>query len=213
MYVAKVFWDDPYLTELKTKVTSIDGQVVTVDKTIAYAFSGGQESDYGTINGFKILKAEKQDKQIFYLLDEFHDLQTDNNVLMTIDWNRRYKIMRLHFAAEIVLELVTQNFGSPEKIGAHISEDKARVDFAWQGNISQTFDFLEKEILRIVSSNLPIKSAFADHDNEIRYWEIDNFAKVLCGGTHIKNTSEIGTLLLKRINIGKGKERIEILLG
>ncbi|MDF2875209.1 MAG: Alanyl-tRNA synthetase, class IIc [Sporomusa sp.] len=212
MYVAKIFWDNPYLTELNAQITGVENQLVTVDKTIAFAFSGGQESDYGTINGYSIVKAEKQDQQITYLLDRLHDLQIGDNVLIKIDWARRYKLMRLHFAAEIILELVTQNFGSPEKIGAHIAADKARLDFALQGNISQTFSFLEQEMQQIVSSNLPIKSAFADQEKEIRYWEIDNFAKVLCGGTHIKETSEIGSLQLKRNNIGKGKERIEILL-
>jgi Ser-tRNA(Ala) deacylase AlaX len=120
--------------------------------------------------------------------------------------------MRLHFAAEVILELINQHFNNPEKIGAHISEDKARLDFYWQGNISQTFDFLENEICRLVNSNLPITSAFSDLENEVRHWEIDNFSKVPCGGTHIKRTGEIGALLLKRNNIGKGKERIEIYL-
>lgn len=211
MHVAKQFWDNPYLTELEANVTSINGEIVTVDKTIAYAFSGGQESDYGTIGGYNISKAEKKGKQIFYLLEN-HNLKLGDRVLITIDWSRRYKLMRLHFAAEIVLELITQNFGNPEKIGAHIAEDKARVDFSWQGNISQTFRSLDNEIKRIVNSNLPITSAFDDQDNEIRYWEIEGFAKVLCGGTHIKTTGEVGALLLKRNNIGKGKERIEIAL-
>ena len=212
MQVAKHFWDDPYLTELEARVTSVNGQLVTVDRTIAYAFSGGQESDNGTIGGYKIMKAEKAGKQIIYSLGE-HNLRMNDQVCIHIDWNRRYKLMRLHFAAEIVLELITQNFGHPEKIGAHIAEDKARVDFFWQGNISQTFCFLEDAIRRIVSSDLPIKSAFSDPENEIRYWEIENFAKVLCGGTHIRSTGEMGVLLLKRNNIGKGKERIEVLLG
>ena len=44
----KVFWEDPYLTELKTRITSVNGNDVTVDQTIFYAFSGGQESDEGT---------------------------------------------------------------------------------------------------------------------------------------------------------------------
>lgn len=211
MDVAKVFWDNPYLTELEATVTSVSGDQVTVDRTIVYAFSGGQESDHGTINGYNILRAEKKGKQIIYSLDK-HNFKIGDRALINIDWNRRYKIMRLHFAAEIILELITQNFNSPKKIGAHIAEDKARVDFAWQGNISQTFSFIEREIISIVNSNLPIKSAFFDQENEIRYWEIENFAKVLCGGTHIRNTSELGTLLLKRNNIGKDKERIEIIL-
>jgi len=209
MHVIKAFWDAPYLTEMEAIVTSIDGDYVTLDKTIAFAFSGGQESDHGTIGGYEIVKAEKQDKQIIYQLNE-HALAVGNPVLIRIDWDRRYKLMRLHFAAEVVLELITQKFNNPKKIGANISEDKARVDFYWEGNISQTFIFLQDEIHRLVESNMPIKSTFSDLENEVRYWEIDNFAKVPCGGTHLKQTYEIGELLLKRNNIGKGKERIEI---
>lgn len=211
MHVIKKFWDDPYLTELESIVTSVDDSYITVDRTIAFASSGGQESDYGTIGGYKIVRAEKQEKQIVYQLAE-HTLSVGDPVLIRIDWDRRYKLMRLHFAAEIVLELITQKFNSPEKIGANISGDKARVDFYWQGNISQIFNFLQDEIQSLVESNLPIESAFSDLENEVRYWEINNFAKVPCGGTHIKQTNEIGELLLKRNNIGKGKERIEIYL-
>lgn len=56
---------------------------------------------------------------------------------------------------------------------------------------------------------LPI-SDFADKGAEQRYWEITGFAKVPCGGTHIRHTGEVGKISLKRKNIGKGKERIEI---
>lgn len=43
-------------------------------------------------------------------------------------------------------------------------------------------------------------------------WEIEGFSKVPCGGTHVKSTAEVGFVTLKRINIGGGKERIEIRL-
>lgn len=212
MQVRKVFWEDPYLTELSANITGVDGDIVTVDRTIAYAFSGGQESDYGTINGYAILRADKEGHQINYLLEEAHTLKIGDCVKIKIDWGRRYKIMRLHFAAEIILELVRQNFNQPDKIGAHIAADKARLDFAWPGNITEIFGFLENRSNKIVEANLPIKSEFDDEENEIRYWEIDGFARVFCGGTHIKSTGEIGKLTLKRNNIGKGKERIEIYL-
>jgi len=212
MAVAKIFWEDPYLAELTAIVTSANLAVITVDKTIAFAFSGGQESDRGTMNGCEIIKAEKLGKQIFYTLPEEHNLRVGDAVLIKIDWERRYKIMRLHFAAEIILELITRHFDSPEKIGAHIGADKARVDFAWQGSIAQTFDFLQKESERIIAADLPVESEFSDQENEIRYWKIENFARVLCGGTHIRKTGEIGSIALKRNNIGKGKERIEITL-
>lgn len=212
MDVEKIFWDDPYLTELTAMVTSVNGNLVTLDRTIVFAFSGGQESDRGSISGREILRAEKTDKQIVYTLSEDHGLRVGDQVRLTIDWTRRYKIMRLHFAAELVLELVTRHFDGPEKIGAHIGEDKARVDFLWQGNISQTFEFLQQEIGRLVDADLPVRSQFADREREVRYWEIEGFAKVLCGGTHIRKTGELGIIALKRNNIGKGKERIEITL-
>lgn len=211
MDVVKIFWEDPFLTELDAKVTSVEDDYITVDRTIAFAFSGGQESDTGTIGGLKILNAEKRDKQIVYQLAG-HAMSVNDPVRICIDWNRRYSLMRLHFAAEVVLELIYQKFNHPEKIGAHIAEDKARVDFYWQGNISQTFSLLQDEIQKLVSNDLPITSAFSDPENEVRYWEINNFAKVPCGGTHIKRTGEIGEVVLKRNNIGKGKERIEIFL-
>ena len=44
----------------------------------------------------------------------------------------------------------------------------------------------------------------------MRYWEIEGFARVPCGGTHLKRTGEVGNIALKRKNIGKGKERIEV---
>lgn len=170
MDVVKIFWEDPYLTELDAKVTSVEDDYITVDRTIAFAFSGGQESDTGTIGGLKILNAEKRDKQIVYQLAG-HAMSVNDPARICIDWNRRYSLMRLHFAAEVVLELIYQKFNHPEKIGAHIAEDKARVDFHWQGNISQTFNLLQDEIQKLVSNDLPITSAFSDPENEVRYWE------------------------------------------
>src|SRR5688572_21674225 len=101
----KIFWEDPYLTQLETRITSVNGSDVTVDRTIFYAFSGGQESDSGTIENRDVIRATKDGKQILYTLDRDHALQPGDPVTMSIDWTRRYKLMRLHFAAELVLEL------------------------------------------------------------------------------------------------------------
>ena len=129
---------------------------------------------------------------------------------MAIDLERRYKLMRLHFAAEIILELVYQKFGTIKKVGAHIAQDKARIDFEWDGNISKEFPLIQKEALGIIESNQEIISAFSDEEKEERYWEVRGFAQVPCGGTHLRRTGEIGAIELKRKNPGKGKERIEI---
>ena len=212
MPVQKVFWEDPYLSEINTKISSIDKNIVTLDRTIAYAFSGGQQSDSGSIGGYEIFEARKEGFEIFYTIAAEHSLKKGDNVTVQIDWNKRYKIMKLHFAAELVLELIYTNFNRPEKVGANITSEKARVDFVWDGNISETFPMLERRIKDMVESDLDILSRFSNETEETRYWEIPGFARVPCGGTHLKKTGEVGEIKLKRINTGGGKERIEIYL-
>lgn len=212
MAARKVFWEDPYLTEIEAKITSVDNDIVTLDRTIAFAFSGGQQSDSGTIGGNEIIEARKDGKEIYYNIGPDHCLKPGDGVLVKIDWEKRYRIMKLHFAAELILELVYQNYNRPEKIGANITVDKARVDFYWKGNISETFPVLESKIKNLIDADIDIISDFSDEEYERRYWQIEGFAKVSCGGTHLKRTGEIGPVLLKRNNLGGGKERIEIYL-
>ncbi len=119
--------------------------------------------------------------------------------------------MRLHFAAELILELVTQEL-KLEKIGAHIAESKARIDFFCDKNISFLFENMLSDYNKIIQQDLTIKTGFSDVENQRRFWEIEGFSKVACGGTHVKSTSEVGLIALKRINIGGGKERVEIKL-
>lgn len=212
MSVTKLFWVDPYLTETQAKIITINKDKVTLDQTVAYALSGGQDSDSGTIGGYEILAAEKQENEIVYTLTCEHNLSIGDNVIMKIDWEKRYRLMKLHFAAELMLELIYQNYDKPIKIGANITKDKARVDFEWQGNISDIFPFLLEKLADLVQGNLEITSGYMDEANQTRFWEIKGFAKVPCGGTHLKHTGEIGELCLKRKNIGGGKERFEITL-
>ncbi|GAM63455.1 ser-tRNA(ala) deacylase [Vibrio ishigakensis] len=121
--------------------------------------------------------------------------------------------MKLHFAAEVVLELFTTLYPKLDKIGAHISQDKSRIDFASDTNIKPLLAEIESKAQAIIDSDSLIKSAFSDKENERRYWQVDGFANVPCGGTHLKRTSEVGKISLKRKNVGKGKERVEIRLG
>ncbi|MCC6617254.1 MAG: alanyl-tRNA editing protein [Anaerolineae bacterium] len=208
----KQFWIDPFQTTLDTHVTGVDGDTIQVAETIFYAFAGGQESDRGTIGGYDVREARKDGLAIYYTLDGGHDLAQGDAVTMTIDWPRRYRLMRLHFAAEIILELTYQHLPGIEKIGAHIAEDKSRIDFVWPSNIAAEFPYLTEHAHALIGADRPIVSAFSDAAAERRTWEIEGFARVACGGTHLRSTGEVGRLTLKRKNVGKGKERIEIYL-
>jgi alanyl-tRNA synthetase len=206
----KLFWANPYQTQLDTHITSVADNNVTVAQTIFYAFSGGQESDAGTFNSIPVVQARKEGQNIVYTLAEDHGLRVGDPITMHINWERRYQLMRLHFAAEIILELVYQRLNPIIKIGAHIAQDKSRIDFQWAENMSQYFPVLTEKAKALVAANLDIISAYSDEPTQKRYWEIAGFARVACGGTHLRRTGEVGNIQLKRKNVGKGKERIEI---
>ena len=209
--VRKVFWDNPYQRSLTTKVLSVSGNRILLDETIAFSFSGGQESDKAYINGLAVTNSVIEGNFIYYILSDNHGLSAGDEVIMEIDWPRRYRLMRLHFAAELVLEIVTQKLGI-EKIGAHIAETKARIDFIYDKNISSFLEKILTDYNEIIARDEPIKTGFSDVENQRRYWEIEGFSKVPCGGTHVTSTAEVGFVTLKRVNIGGGKERIEIRL-
>ncbi|MDX2496147.1 MAG: alanyl-tRNA editing protein [Desulfuromusa sp.] len=208
----KTFWFDPYSTSHKACVVSVADDEVTLNSTIFFAFSGGQESDHGTIGEYPVLSARKNGLNIVYTLPQGHVLIPGQKVEIEIDWPRRYLLMRLHFAAELVLELVYKELGAIEKIGANIAPDKARIDFIWPQSIAPLLSKFAEDANRIISSNLEIHTGFEDEANERRYWEIEGLSRVSCGGTHVLRTGEIGPIRLKRNNIGKDKERVEIFL-
>ncbi len=212
MPVEKLFWPDPYLTRIDATVTTVKANAVTLDRTVAFASCGGQASDDGTIGGRPIVRARRLGLEIEYLLPEGHGLRQGQRVAVVIDWPTRQLVMRLHFAAELVLALMAQAHPEAEKVGANITRDKARLDYMWEGSIAEVFPWLERELERMVSADLPIRSAFSDEAEERRYWEIEGFARVPCAGTHPESTGEVGRIRLKRVNPGAGKERIEIYL-
>lgn len=208
----KRFWADPYQAVLDTVVSAVDGPDVTLESTIFFAFAGGQESDRGRIGGLPVLAARREGLDIVYTLPDGHPLTAGTAVRVEIDWERRYRLMRLHFAAELVLELACRALDGVEKIGAHIAADKARIDFAWPQSVAPLLAALERSANAVVSADLAIETGYEDEATERRYWEIQGFSRVPCGGTHVRRTGEIGPVRLKRRNIGRGKERVEIFL-
>ena len=207
----KIFWSHPYQKKIETAVSKVHDAEVLFSSTIAYSFSGGQESDKAFVNDIPILGSRMNGPLIYYTLPDNHGLHEGEKVLMTIDWPRRYKLMRLHFAAELILEIVTQNYHL-EKSGAHIAEHKARIDFLSEINIGNLFDTIVNQYDTIINANLPIETGYIDQETQRRYWKIDGFATVPCGGTHVKSTQEVGHINLKRSKPGKGIERLEIAL-
>lgn len=206
----KIFWDDPYRTSVAAKVTLVNGPEVILDGTIFFAFAGGQERDHGTIGGRDVLDARWEGPDIVYRLRPRHGLVGGDGVIIAIDAERRARLRRLHMATEIVLELLTQTDPTLVKIGAHMSAERGRIDFATPNSLRDQLPEIEAAANELVAQDLAILRRFFEDSETRRYWEIAGFARVACGGTLPARTGEVGQLRLRRRNPGKGKERVEI---
>jgi len=210
--VKKLFWKDPYMKECYAKVTAIEGNKVWLDQTIFFAFSGGQASDKGAINNINVLEAVKQSKdEIYYVLEKEPNFAVGDNVKVDIEWDYRYKIMKLHSAAHIVYYFFIEKAGEQKVIGSNISIDKARLDFAYNESVGPLLEEIQEKTNKTIDEGIDIKMFYDEKDPTRRLWECGKWL-MPCGGTHVKNTKEIGQVKLKRKNIGSRKERIEVTL-
>ncbi len=212
----KLFWKDPYQTQCQAVVTAIDGKKVKLNQTVFYAFSGGQESDSGTIGGINVMTATKQgDKES--IIDIEYELETEptfsvgDTVNVIINEEKRAKLRKLHSAAHVAYYFVIERFGSLKVIGSNITAEKARMDFLYDKPISELLPEIEARVNHFLSENHEIMRKQDDKNPDLWWWMCEQW-KMPCGGTHVKNTKEIGKLQLKRRNLGAGKERIELVL-
>ncbi len=209
--VERIFWHDPYMKECAAVVEAIEDNRVWLDRTVFFAFSGGQASDKGTIGGINVLEAVAESDDIMYVLEKVPDFGIGDNVIVKIDWERRHRIMRLHSAAHIVYYYFTEAAGQLKVIGSNISEDKARLDFLCSKPISEVLPDIEEKANSEILKNWDVKAFKDEKDPSKRVWACSKWL-MPCGGTHVRNTGEIGGIKLKRKNIGAGKERIEVTL-
>ncbi len=216
MATTKLFWQDPYLTQCTATVTEINGTNIKLNQTIFFAFSGGQESDEGTIGGIKVVQAIKQgDKEniidIEYVLEKEPSFKIGDTVKIKIDPERREKLRRLHSAAHLTYYFFIAKVGRQKIIGSNIAPEKARIDFEYEKPLQEILPEIEAATNKFLAENHPILRKSDEKSPDLWWWQCGEW-KMPCGGTHPHSTGEIGKITLKRKNIGKGKERIEIFM-
>lgn len=119
--------------------------------------------------------------------------------------------MKLHSAAHIVYYFTAASLGKLKIIGSNITAEKARFDFVYDKSVSDILPAIEQQVNAFIESGHEIRIE-PDKDNpNMKWWTCFEW-KMPCGGTHVRNSKEIGKIRLKRNNIGAGKERIEIYL-
>ncbi|MHA2272231.1 MAG: alanine--tRNA ligase-related protein [Candidatus Hodarchaeales archaeon] len=219
----RLYWNKPYDTRFTAKVLNIRADFVALDQTHFYPAGGGQENDLGFLKNIEteheipILGVEKDDSEVIWhkvSLDDLKHLKVGSEVEGVIDWDRRYQLMRSHTSQHVLSAAIAQIAG--------IQTQQAIID------IDETKLVLEEKISdeklvqalilsnKICTSSRPVSSkiltpneAKAQLGNlrnsqippgeKIRVVEIANHDKMCCGGTHVRDTIEIGPMhLLER---------------
>ncbi len=222
-----VFRDDPYLTACEARVVAVHDGAVELDRTIFYPMAGGQPGDTGRIGEFRVLDTRKGEApdSVLHVMEPGFRLEPGMFVRTMLDWDRRHRHMRLHTALHLLGAVV----GAPVT-GGRIAADKAHLDFDVE------MDRLAKEAIE-ARLNEMVKAAVdtcaswvtdAELDarpdlvrtlsvapprgeGRVRLLEIPGIDVQACGGTHVRNTGEIGALAVARIRSeGRHNKRVTL---
>ncbi len=207
-----LFWEDPYLKEFGAKVQGVEWNSIILDQTCFYPEGGGQPGDTGLIGEVRVTNSRflPDKRTVIHTIIGESNLSAGQEVSCMIDWERRYKIMRLHSALHLVYSVFIKKYGEHRVIGSNMNESKGRVDFAFFGPVD--IESLTNEVAKVISQEIPIRLEASEADPYKRSWILEGFDPVPCGGTHPRNTSEIGNIILKRKNLGKQGQRIYVSL-
>jgi alanyl-tRNA synthetase len=204
------YYEDAYLNRLETTVTTVNDREVVLQDTIFYATGGGQPHDRGMISDNVVLDVSEQAGTVVHLL-ESAPFAPGDHVDCVVDWDYRYTVMRMHSALHLLYNVAEELFGISASAGSNVDARKSRLDLVYD----QVIDGERRELLK---ENF---AAVVDEDRPITIWwegptrlvQIQGYDAMPCGGLHTKSTKEIGYLTkLKRKNVGKGKERLEVFL-
>ena len=216
------FRADSYLRSLDATVSEVtpEGGIV-LDRTVFYAASGGQPGDTGRLTGeagdatiAATIHPEGDKSRILHVPAEGAvPFEPGMSVAAAIDWDRRYRLMRMHTA----LHLLSVVFPFPVT-GGSIGEDKGRLDFDMP-EVPANLDELEAKLNEMVAGSHPVTDEWITDDEmaanasliktmkvkppmgqgRVRLIRIGEVDLQPCGGTHVRNTSEIGPLRLGKI--------------
>jgi alanyl-tRNA synthetase len=213
----RLYWADPYREEFDATVLSLVGNEVVLDQTCFYPRGGGQVSDTGTIGSIRVTEVIDQGEgAIVHVLEKPLPAKTGDLVHGKIDWEKRYRTMRLHSASHLLYYLIQQNFGGEVKPASSglVDDKKDRTDYLFGGPLDQEkLKDTERKMNDIIREEREIKTWNDPSQGGKRMWKLEPFPVMMCGGTHVRNTKEIGEIeVSKGKKPGRGKERIEITL-
>lgn len=227
----RVYNTEPYKKSGHAKVLYVEDNIAVFDRTIFYAESGGQIFDTGTINGEQVVNVQKvlgelsrvdnhdidvpSVKVNTRIIHEFLcpvKLKVGDNVIMEIDWDRRYNVMKNHTLSHFLFYGLTEHFRQKGidlfQKGCSIVPEKG--GFSLNNKITaEDVESITSIINLVFETDSPITMAPEESNDEVFYWKYKNIV-IPCGGTHLSNTNELTGFRVWRKSEGKAKSKIYI---
>jgi misacylated tRNA(Ala) deacylase len=215
-----LYQTDAYLKEFSAIITSADAETraVVLDQSAFYPGGGGQPCDFGSLEvagvTYPVEKVKKQGDDVLHFLGGSNPMPAPNSATNgTLDWARRHQLMRTHTALHILCGTVFRDYGA-KVTGGDMDPLKGRMDFEFENMRAELVKAIETATNLEVQQGreirvkiLPRKEAFQIPDlirtkinllpegiTEVRTVEIVGLDLQADGGTHVKNTSEVGRI-------------------
>ncbi len=216
----ELFRTDAYLKECSAGVTKVNEHGICVDRTVFYPMGGGQPGDTGVLirsDGNEIAITDtRQDRETgdhLHLLGPSPPVITvGENVVLRIDWERRYRLMRMHSCMHMLCAVI-----DAPVTGGSIRDGSARLDF----DLPEPPDkmAIEKRLNELISEDHPMALQWITDEELARNPELVRTMSVQppkgsgrvrlvnfkgvdlqpCGGTHVSSSAEIGKVRIKKI--------------
>ncbi len=219
-----LYYEDAYLQEFDAVVTACepDGDAlrVALNRTAFYPGGGGQPNDEGRLQcgdrRYRVSKVQKQGGEIWHTLvpeDGAPAPVVGDAAHGTLDWARRYKLMRTHTAMHILCGVVWRDYGA-SVTGGNMDPGKSRMDFEFASLSRDLINEIEAKCNAEVAAARPTRTQTLPRDEafqipdlirtkinllpegiaEVRTVEIAGLDLQADGGTHVHNTQEVGAI-------------------
>ena len=228
-----LFRDDGYLRSCSARVTAGDERGIRLDRTVFYPMGGGQPGDSGVLrlsSGQAIaivdtVKGGAVDEVIHVPAPGSTLAEPGGELVAEIDWDRRYRLMRMHTCLHLLCSVV------PGAVtGGQVADGRGRLDFDVPGS-SLDKEAIASRLNALIAEGHPVGPRWITDEElaanpdlvrtmsvkppsgtgRVRLMEISGVDLQPCGGTHIRNTAEIGPVIVAKIE-NKGRQNRRVIL-
>jgi misacylated tRNA(Ala) deacylase len=232
MPTKQLYLHDSYLKEFEAHVERVAANQVVLDQTAFHPLTGGVACDTGFLikadMQCRVVSVEinKETKEIAHILEKEADFKQGDLVKGVIDWERRYKLMRLHTTAHLVAAILYKDQNALVT-GGQVDTEYVKLDFNLPKTDREVFETAVAKANHEAVRDNPLKMFFVAREEalkmpgvvklaermppkekELRIVEIPGVDLQADGGPHVKNTNEVGEIrLLKIENKGKNQRR------